>query len=81
MYALPRQAATDTRLVAGKVYFIDFHTSRQLALEPGRQPSIVLPESQEKKPLDVTTLDPYSFDVYCTGRLMHFVLKVSAMDD
>lgn len=80
LYALPRQAATDPRLVAGKVYMIDFHTSRQLALGPGRQPPIVLPPSQQEKPLGLTTLDPYSFDVYCTGTLMQYVLKVSAVD-
>ena len=57
-------AATDARLVAGKVYLIDFGQSRQLALGPGRQPPIVLPSSQVKKPAGVTTFDPYSFDVY-----------------
>ena len=77
LYAFPQQAATDARLVEGKVYIIDFHTSRQLALGPGRQPAIVLPSSQEKKPAGVATaLDPYSFDVFCAGRLMQFLLKV-----
>ena len=76
LYAFPQQAATDARLVEGKVYIIDFHTSRQLALGPGRQPAIVLPWSQEKKPAGVTTLDRYFFDVYCAGRLMQFLLKV-----
>ena len=61
------------------MYFIDFHTSRQLALGPGRQPPILLPPSQEEKPSGVTTLDPYSFDVYCAGKLMQFLLKVSAV--
>ncbi|KAM5541273.1 hypothetical protein V8D89_005202 [Ganoderma adspersum] len=77
-YAKPREAATDARLVADKVYIIDFHTSRQLGLGPGRQPPIVLPPSQEKKPSGVTALDPYSFDVYCAGSLMQFLLKVGA---
>ena len=63
------------------MYFIDFHTSRQLALGPGRQPPILLPPSQEEKPSGVTTLDPYSFDVYCAGKLMQFLLKVSPKYD
>ncbi|PIL34773.1 hypothetical protein GSI_02560 [Ganoderma sinense ZZ0214-1] len=75
------QAATDTRLVDGKVYLIDFHTSQQLALAPGHQPPIVLPPSQAKKPADVTTLDPYSFDVYCTGKLMERILLYTALKE
>ena len=77
-YAMPHQAETDARLVEGKVYLIDFHTSRQLSLGPGQQPPIVLPPSQEEKPAGVTTLDPYSFDVYCAGKLMQELLHVSA---
>ncbi|KAM5541232.1 hypothetical protein V8D89_005161 [Ganoderma adspersum] len=81
LYAYPAQAATDARLVEGKVYIIDFHTSRQLTLGPGIQPPIVLPSSQEKKPAGVTTLDPYSFDVYCAGRLMQFLLKFTFLEE
>ncbi|PIL34799.1 hypothetical protein GSI_02586 [Ganoderma sinense ZZ0214-1] len=81
VYAFPEDAATDPRLVADKVYIIDFHTSRQLALGPGIQPPILLPSSQEKKPAGVTTLDPYSFDVYCAGRLMQALLEVGATYD
>ena len=58
------------------MYIIDFHTSLQLALGPGRQPPILLPSSQEEKPQGVTTLDPYSFDMYCTGKLLQYTLKV-----
>nr|VWO99434.1 Uncharacterized protein [Ganoderma boninense] len=54
----------DARLVAGKVYLIDFGQSRQLALGPGCHPPIVLPSSQVKKPAGVTMFDPYSFDVH-----------------
>ncbi|KAI1783322.1 hypothetical protein LXA43DRAFT_1047241 [Ganoderma leucocontextum] len=82
VYASPYYAATtDTRLVEGKVYIIDFHTSRQLALGPSRQPPIVLPPSQEKKPLGVTALDPYSFDVYCSGKVMQEVLKLTFLKE
>ncbi|PIL34781.1 hypothetical protein GSI_02568 [Ganoderma sinense ZZ0214-1] len=59
LYAFPEEAETDPRLVANKAYFIDFRTSRQLALGPGRQPPILLPSSQVEKPECVTTLDPY----------------------
>ncbi|PIL34808.1 hypothetical protein GSI_02595 [Ganoderma sinense ZZ0214-1] len=81
LYAFPYEAATDPRIVAGKVYFIDFHTSRQLALEPGRQPPILLPPSQLEKPAGVTSLDPYSFDVYCAGTLMLRLVEVGGMYD
>nr|VWO95361.1 Protein kinase domain-containing protein [Ganoderma boninense] len=81
VYAFPRHAATDRRLVANKVYFMDFHTSRQLVLEPGRQPPITLPPSQVEKPEGVTALDPYSFDVYSAGMLMQHILQVRATHD
>ncbi|PIL34771.1 hypothetical protein GSI_02558 [Ganoderma sinense ZZ0214-1] len=79
--ALPHQAASDARLVEGRVYLIDFHTSRQLSLGPGRQPPIVLPPSQEKKPPGVAMLDPYSFDVYCTGKLMQEILMYTSLEE
>nr|VWO95360.1 Uncharacterized protein [Ganoderma boninense] len=79
-YGTPNYTATDARLVEGRVYLIDFGQSRQLALGPGLQPPIVLPQSQEKKPPGVTALDPYAFDVYCTGKLMQFILRVGARD-
>ena len=81
LYVFSYQTATDSRLVDDKVYFIDFHTSRQLSLEPGRQPPILMPPSQEEKPSGMTTLDPYSFDVCCTGKLMQFMLKVGTTHD
>ena len=81
LYGLPDDAAIDTRIVDGKLYIIDFHTSQQLALGPGRQPPIALPPSQVEKPPGVTALDPYSFDVYASGRLMQHILTVRAMHD
>ena len=42
LYVFSYQTATDSRLVDDKVYFIDFHTSRQLSLKPGCQPPILL---------------------------------------
>nr|VWO99426.1 CAMK/CAMKL/KIN4 protein kinase [Ganoderma boninense] len=71
---LEYQASTDARLVPGKLYLIDFGQSRQLALGPGCQPAIVLPARQEDKPLELTTFDPYSFDIYCVGKVMQSML-------
>ncbi|KAM5541237.1 hypothetical protein V8D89_005166 [Ganoderma adspersum] len=76
LYAFPEQVATNSRLLENNVFFIHFHTSRQLALGPGLQPPILLPYSQEEKPSGVAMLDSYSFDVYCAGRLTQFFLKV-----
>ncbi|KAM5541233.1 hypothetical protein V8D89_005162 [Ganoderma adspersum] len=79
--AFPEHAITDARLVEGKVYIIDFHTSQKLPLGPGVQFPIVLPPSQEKKPSGMTTLDPYSFDVYCAGRLMQDLMKYTSLQE
>ena len=78
LYGLPLDATIDTRIVEGKLYIIDFHTSRQFELGPGHQPPIFLPPSQVEKPPGVTTLDPYAFDVYASGMLMQQILKVGA---
>ncbi|KAM5541246.1 hypothetical protein V8D89_005175 [Ganoderma adspersum] len=80
-YGTPYHSAPDSRLVEGKVYFIDFHASLQLALGPGRQPPILLPSSQEEKPPGVITLDPYSFDMYCTGKLLQYTLKFAPVEE
>ncbi|KAM5540089.1 hypothetical protein V8D89_006229 [Ganoderma adspersum] len=81
LYGLTLDATIDARIVEGKLYIIDFHTSRQLALEPGRQPPIVLPPSQVEKPPGVTSLDPYSFDVYASGMLMQQILKSTRLKE
>lgn len=67
MRSSDRDKVNDRRFEAGKVYIIDFHTSRQLCLPPGKQPAILLPPSQVKKPQGITHLDPYSWDIYCLG--------------
>ena len=66
-------------LSKGELYFIDFGQSRQLTLGPSFQPPIVLPASQEDKPLEVTMFDPYSFDVYCVGKVMQSMLLVGTV--
>ena len=62
---------------AGRVYIIDFDRSRQLERGPGRQPAIELPSTQYKPPLQMKAFDPYSWDVYCMGRLFQKLTKVN----
>ncbi|RDX46417.1 hypothetical protein OH76DRAFT_1406924 [Lentinus brumalis] len=63
-------------LELGKVYIIDFSESRQLPLGPRQQPPIDLPQSIIPKPLDMQRFDPYSFDVYCIGRVLDATLTL-----
>ena len=60
-----------------RTYIIDFGASRQLAAGPGSQGPINLPDSQHPKPLDMTSMDPYAWDVYCTGKLCKQLFTVS----
>ncbi|KAM5541282.1 hypothetical protein V8D89_005211 [Ganoderma adspersum] len=60
---------------AGRVYIIDFDRSRQLALGHGRQPAIELPSTQYQHPLQMTSFDPYSWDVYCMGMLFQRLMN------
>ncbi|KAI0718440.1 hypothetical protein C8T65DRAFT_827656 [Cerioporus squamosus] len=69
-------SSTTTDLELNKVYIIDFSESRQLQLGPGKQPPIDLPRSIIPKPLDMQRLDPYSFDVYCLGRVLYTTLEL-----
>ena len=64
---------------AGRVYIIDFDRSRQLALGPGRQSPIELQSTQYKHPLQMTSFDPYSWDVYCMGMLFQRLMNVSLL--
>ena len=60
----------------GYPYLIDFETSQELPLGPGRQPAIELPPSQYQKPGGFTHLDPYSWDMYCVGGFSKSVFGV-----
>ncbi|KAI8982707.1 hypothetical protein BD414DRAFT_419062 [Trametes punicea] len=66
----------DDRLVAGKIYIIDFDTSRRFKLGPGVQPAIHLPSAQIDPPKGLTMFDPYSWDVYCLGHVLSDVLNL-----
>nr|VWO97423.1 O-methyltransferase CTB2 (EC (Cercosporin toxin biosynthesis cluster protein 2) [Ganoderma boninense] len=54
-------------------------TSRRGSEEMISQGKAWFGPSQEKKPPGVTALDPYAFDVYCTGTLTQFILRVGAI--
>ena len=71
-------ALHDRRVDAGKIYLIDFQMSRQLKLPPGRQPAILLPETQVPPPGDLKHFDPYSWDVYCLGHVFEDLMEVSS---
>ncbi|KAI0764781.1 hypothetical protein C8Q74DRAFT_1205007 [Fomes fomentarius] len=63
-------------LELGKIYIIDFGESRQFELRPGRQPATDLPPSQIPKPANITRLDPYSWDMYCVGKVFETLASV-----
>ncbi|KAI0632475.1 hypothetical protein C8Q77DRAFT_1125903 [Trametes polyzona] len=61
-------ARQHNHVVEGKVYLIDFQTSRQLPAGPGVQGAITLPVAHQFDP-PFDHMDPYSWDVYCLGKL------------
>ncbi|RPD58314.1 hypothetical protein L226DRAFT_561547 [Lentinus tigrinus ALCF2SS1-7] len=75
-----RLAGVHKKLEAGKVYIIDFDASKRLERGPGHQHAIELPRCNCKPPLDMTRFDPYSWDVYCTGKMFDHTVKWSYSD-
>ncbi|KAI8995449.1 hypothetical protein BD414DRAFT_520712 [Trametes punicea] len=73
--AMPWDAAAHVRIVPYRLYIIDFDSSRQLEFGPGKQHAITLPETQMEPPKGLTHFDPYSWDVYCLGRVLEFLAK------
>ncbi len=69
----------DPSLELGKIYIIDFGESRQFKLRPGRQPATDLPPSQIPKPANITRLDPYSWDMYCVGKVFETLASVRSI--
>lgn len=67
----------DRRLAAERAYIIDFGTSRQLSLGPGVQTAMPLLYAQVPRPRDMDYFDPYSWDVYCLGKLLENMAQVS----
>ncbi|KAH9886284.1 hypothetical protein C8Q73DRAFT_285790 [Cubamyces lactineus] len=78
--ALPYDAQYHPSVVARKIYLIDFNTSKQLRLGPGVQHAITLPPTQIPPPDDLKHFDPYSWDVYCLGRLCQDVIESYSYD-
>ena len=74
--ALPRDVPFHSEVVPRRVYLIDFNTSKRLTLGPGAQPAITLPPTQTPPPHGLKHFDPYSWDMYCLGRLLQDVMKV-----
>ena len=77
LMATERQVVLHKQVEAGKVYIIDFDTSKRLERGPGQQHAVDMPECAYKPPLGMTRFDPYSWDVYCTGLLFKFLTEVS----
>ncbi|KAI0323180.1 hypothetical protein GY45DRAFT_1439663 [Cubamyces sp. BRFM 1775] len=76
IWATEREAKVYSDVSADRLYVIDFHTSRQLASGLGYQQSIALPRAQIRHPLKMETLDPYSWDVYCLGKVLELLAQV-----
>ncbi|KAH9857417.1 hypothetical protein C2E23DRAFT_804084, partial [Lenzites betulinus] len=76
------QASIHRHVIAGRLYIIDFGQSRQFALGPGVQRAITLPDTQVIPPKDLPVLhfDPYSWDVYCAGITMEWLLENNLVD-
>ncbi|KAI0656177.1 hypothetical protein C8Q70DRAFT_1015704 [Cubamyces menziesii] len=75
IWATEREAKAHSHVLADRLYIIDFHTSRQLTSGPGYQRSIVLPRAQIRHPPKMETLDPYSWDVYCLGKVLELLAQ------
>ncbi|EIW53690.1 uncharacterized protein TRAVEDRAFT_52809 [Trametes versicolor FP-101664 SS1] len=63
-------------LVENRVYIIDFDTSRQFTLGPGVQTAITLSATVQVPPNGMTRFDPYSWDIYCVGRTLEYIVGV-----
>ena len=63
-------------LEAGKAYVIDFDRSRRFGRGPGSQTAVDLPATGQYPPLDMKRFDPYSWDVYCVGKMFEWIAKV-----
>lgn len=69
-------ACDHAEIVENRVYIIDFDSARQFTLGPGVQPAITLPATVQVPPNGMTRFDPYSWDIYCVGRTLEYILQV-----
>ncbi|RPD58312.1 hypothetical protein L227DRAFT_602095 [Lentinus tigrinus ALCF2SS1-6] len=72
-------AGLHKKVEAGKVYIIDFDVSKRLERGPGHQHAIELPQCNCKPPLGMTRFDPYSWDVYCTGKFFDRIATIGSL--
>ncbi|OSD00612.1 hypothetical protein PYCCODRAFT_1437208 [Trametes coccinea BRFM310] len=75
LVAAPRVGACYDKITPYRLYIIDFDTSRQFDLGPGEQHAIELPETQIQPPNGITHFNPYSWDVYCMGRVFEWLIE------
>ncbi|OSD00614.1 hypothetical protein PYCCODRAFT_1437211 [Trametes coccinea BRFM310] len=75
LVAVPREGFLHDKVTPNRVYIIDFDTSRQFDLGPGDQHAVELPETQVDPPNEMTRFDPYSWDVYCLGRVLEWLVE------
>ncbi|KAI0357777.1 hypothetical protein OH77DRAFT_1299314 [Trametes cingulata] len=68
-------------VVDGKLYIIDFDTSRQFSLGPGEQRPIILPSTQVEPPGGIVSFDPYSWDVHCAGYILEDMIETNSPYD
>ncbi|KAI0628803.1 hypothetical protein C8Q77DRAFT_1145482 [Trametes polyzona] len=74
------EAAVHDKIVAQKIYIIDYDRSRRFDHGPGAQRAVKLPSTQIRPPNGATRLDPYSWDVFCLGRVMQDIIKYETPD-
>ncbi|KAM5541271.1 hypothetical protein V8D89_005200 [Ganoderma adspersum] len=73
--AIEEDVQRDARLKAGRVYLIDFETCRQFEHGPGVQTAVPLMDTHVVAPLEMTSFDPFSWDVYCLGETLEVMVE------
>lgn len=66
----------NSRVQAGRLYIIDYGSSKQLGAAAGFQTAVDLGPHQCNAPGKVERFDPYSFDMYCIGQLLQNFIDV-----
>ncbi|KAI0711476.1 hypothetical protein C8Q76DRAFT_736762 [Earliella scabrosa] len=81
LMATEEHVAHFKELEAGKVYIIDFDRSRRFEFGPGSQTAVDLPATGQHAPLDMKRFDPYSWDVYCVGKVFERIAELKYRGD
>ena len=80
MVARPEEIHNFPQIDIKKIYIIDFGSSHQYPLGPGRQPAVKLGPAAYRRTINMDSFDPYSWDMYCTGVLFRMLAGVSGFD-